>query len=518
MDEIRVYQTNMPDWLHHLAEMDAIDTIMGMVGYPLAYAFGDIPGLLLWTGTIAGVTLLRKTPIVPASLRLVIDLFQRPKVVRGQFRDVVLPVMREDQPMENHNWVNDPSEEMVHAVADLISPTDNDPLVVMPVKPAPNSVRALVNAYQRLDKLPALPGLHIVIFGPTGSGKSSIIKALVRHHQDAVLLIGDPHYVPGNWPARAYVVGKGRNFAEIAGAIRALVVEMNRRYRAAAEGRLNLTTVQPIYFVADELSALAENEPQAMAELVTLAQEGRKAKVFVIMTPHGQQVKTMGLEGRGDARENFAFIAAQRVPEKFKPFPRIVSVTLGPPKSTDNEKLGYFVVPSPTTYTGIPTFGLPSFLQTGVSQGVPELEWGVPAGVPETGKGVPAPVPERALMGVPGVRHTPGTGFSTRFGRDSAETPQLIASLVQYGFGLRKISSFLPFANDDARNMTKDALRIVAILPERPAAGSAAEIDLVRYLHLECGAPLERIANLLNGNQWENLARISEATYAQRDA
>ena len=270
MDEIRIYQTNMPDWLHQLAEMDAIDTIMGMVGYPLAYAFGDIPGLLLWTGTIAGVTLLRKTPIVPASLRLVIDLFQRPKVVRGQFRDVVLPVMREVPDMAMRSSGNrHPSDQFSIAAIDLISPTDNDPLVGISVKPAPNSVRALVNTYNRLDKLPALPGLHIVIFGPTGSGKSSIIKALVRQHQEAVLLIGDPHYVPGNWPARAYVVGKGRNFAEIAAAIRALVIEMNRRYRAAAEGRLNLTTIQPIYFVADELSALAENEPQAMAALVT---------------------------------------------------------------------------------------------------------------------------------------------------------------------------------------------------------------------------------------------------------
>ena len=501
MDEIRVYQTNMPDWLHHLAEMDAIDTIMGMVGYPLAYAFGDIPGLLLWTGTIAGVTLLRKTPIVPASLRLVIDLFQRPKIVRGQFRDAVLPVMRQE-----------PAEVEVAspAVVDLTPTTNNNPLVVMPVKPASNSVRALVSAYQRLEKLPALPGLHIVIFGPTGSGKSSIIKALLRHHQDAALLIGDPHYVPGNWPARAYVVGKGRNFSEIAAAIRALVIEMNRRYRAAAEGRLNLTTIQPIYFVADELSALAENEPQALAELVTLAQEGRKAKVFVIMTPHGQQVKTMGLEGRGDARENFAFIAAQRVPEKFKPFPRIVSVTLGPPKSADSEKLGYFVVPSPTTYTGKPTFGLPSFLQAGVSGPVSDASMGVSAGVSE----LPPPVSDAFRHGVSGAGHSSDTGFSARFGRDSETTMRLIHVLAQHGYGLRKIGDFLPFASAEAREMAKHVMHTIAILPERPAAGSAAEIELVRYLHLECGAPLERIANLLNGNQWENLARISEAAYA----
>ena len=494
MDEIRIYPTHMPDWLHHLAEMDAIDTIMGMVGYPLAYAFGDIPGLLIWTGTIAGVTLLRKTPLVPATLRLVMDLFQRPKVVRGQFRDVVLPLMRAE-PIK--------VESTIATVVDLALAPDTDPTKVMSVKPAPYSVREFVQAYQRFEKLPALPGLHIVIFGPTGSGKSSIIKALLRHHQEAVLLIGDPHYVPGNWPARAYVVGKGRNFGEIAAAIRALVIEMNRRYRAAAEGRLNLTTIQPIYFVADELSALAENEPDAIAGLVTLAQEGRKARVFVIMTPHGQQVKTMGLEGRGDARENFAFIAAQRVPEKFKPFPRIVSVTLGPPKSAGSEKLGYFVVPSPPMYTGTPTFGLPSCLCSGVSEGVSQ-------GASE----LPAPVSGTSRQGVSAAGHTPDTGFATRFGRHSAATHDLIATLAKHGYGLRKIGDFLPFASAEAREMAKDVLRTIATLPERPAAGSPTEIELVRYLHLECGAPLERIANLLNGNQWENLARISEAAYS----
>ena len=161
MDEIRVYQTNMPDWLHHLAEMDAIDTIMGMVGYPLAYAFGDIPGLLLWTGTIAGVTLLRKTPIVPASLRLVIDLFQRPKIVRGQFRDAVLPVMRQE-PAEVE--VASPAE------VDLTPATNNNPLVVMPVKPASNSVRALVSAYQRLENCLPCPDCISSSLAPPGAG------------------------------------------------------------------------------------------------------------------------------------------------------------------------------------------------------------------------------------------------------------------------------------------------------------------------------------------------------------
>ncbi|MBT3388971.1 MAG: hypothetical protein HN413_01025 [Chloroflexi bacterium] len=513
-DNMIVYDTEMPNWVRGLAEIDAIDTIMVMVGYPFSYAAGGISGLVLWSGAIASVTVLRKTPILPATGRLIYNLINQPDILIGEFRDVVLPVLREDPP----NNVQPPAP-----APRPTSVNDTHPIHVQPQTEAHiesvyardmaaqtvsfepvNSVRALTQAYKRLNELPALPGRHVAIFGPTDSGKSTIIKIMVRHHQDAVVIIGDPHYEPGNWPSRAYVVGAGRNFGEIASTVDALVTEMARRYAAAARGELVLQDAQTIYFVTDELSAIASNEPDVMIGITALAQEGRKARIFVIITPHGEQVSAMGLEGKGQVRENFAFIAARSVPDNLKRLPRIVKVTLGPPKNKASQNLGYFVVPPPPVYTGTPYFGLPQFLL----ERVPELEKGVPEHVPDKAQRVPECVPENGFQRVPDAGHTPGTGFSTRFGRDSDATHSLAAYLAQYGFGIRKIANFLPFANDDARQIANLALAERTELPKRPDPGSSDEIDLVRYLHVECGAPIERIASLLNGNKWENLARI----------
>ena len=512
-DNMIVYDTEMPNWVRGLAEIDAIDTIMVMVGYPFSYAAGGIPGIMVWSGAIAGVTMLRKTPILPATGRLIYNFINRPDILAGEFRDVVLPVMREDPPDGSANLKTAPAVPANDTQPIRIRPQTEAqaPHITIPIAEAGsfqprNAVRVLVQAYKNLEKLPALPDMHIVIFGPTGSGKSAIIKIMVRHHQNAVVIIGDPHYEPGNWPSRAHIVGAGRNFGEIAATIDALVTEMARRYKAAAHGQITLKDAQTIYFVTDELSAIAENEPEAMIGITALAQEGRKAKIFIIITPHGQEVSAMGLEGKGQVRENFAFIAARRVPDDLKRMPRIVNVTLGPPKNKESENLGYFVVPVPPVYTGMPNFGLPSFLL----ERVPELEKGVPGDVPNANQGVPGHMPDSGIQGVPAVRHAPGMGFSARFGRDSEETLALATYLAANGFGIRKIGDFLPFANDDARAIASEAKRELKVTISPPASGSEAEITMVRYLHLECGAPIARIGTLLHGNQWENMVRIEK--------
>ena len=93
-------------------------------------------------------------------------------------------------------------------------------------------------------------------------------------------------------------------------------------------------------------------------------------------------------------------------------------------------------------------------------------------------------------------------------GRMPSETLRLATYLANQGYGIRKIGKFLPFGNSEAQSFAREILSEMRIQPERPAADSAAEREMVRYLHGDCGAPLERIARLLDGNTWENLDRI----------
>ncbi len=103
-------------------------------------------------------------------------------------------------------------------------------------------------------------------------------------------------------------------------------------------------------------------------------------------------------------------------------------------------------------------------------------------------------------------------GFEQRFKADSAETHKLAHYLAHHGYGIRKLRDFLPFASSDAQALAREILREIIQMPARPVAGSDTEYEMVRYLHGDCGAPLERIAKLLDGNTWENLARIQAYT------
>jgi hypothetical protein len=198
----------------------------------------------------------------------------------------------------------------------------------------------------------------------------------------------------------------------------------------------------------------------------------------------------MGLKGRGDARANFAFIEGQPVPETLKRFPRIVTVTLGPPKLKDSQFLGRFVVPAPQVYSATPHFGVPRWLKQGVSSQDPT------GGSRHTGH-------SRSPAG-----HDPATGFAERFSAATDEARMLATYLANHGYGTRKIRHFLPFRDVDAAELARQVLSELSQMPERPSPGSQVEREMVRYLHGDCGAPLERIAKLLDGNTWENLSRI----------
>lgn len=98
--------------------------------------------------------------------------------------------------------------------------------------------------------------------------------------------------------------------------------------------------------------------------------------------------------------------------------------------------------------------------------------------------------------------------FAAAYGRSGEQTPALVQYLLDCGYGTRKIGEFLPFATNEARAMVQ-GLRTGdgSETGPRPVPGEAAEIELVRYLR-RLGAPLSRIAALLDGNDADNLTRI----------
>ncbi len=290
---------------------------------------------------------------------------------------------------------------------------------------------------------------------------------MLVHHQEAKIIILDPHYEPGNWLSRATVVGAGLDFAACDRALDHVYAEMRTRYQRMAQGE-RAADFKPLYLVTDEMSALTGALKDAGRRLASIAQQGRKAKVYTILTPHGPEVKQMGLEGQGSARKNFVFIKLPHVAPADQAKPRVVEAWLGVPGDRESRFFGSFIVPRPRAYTGTPTLN-PRWLRHGAS--APE-SLGVSGGGGH-GASLPRPTPDAARR----------RGFATHFGRGTRAAQHLAMRLLNYGYGTRKIGEFLPFATAQARALVNQTR---AAHPElhgsRPQAGSPAELELVRSL------------------------------------
>ena len=345
---------------------------------------------------------------------------------------------------------------------------------------------------ERHEPLPAFAGRQIVVYGPTGTGKTTVLQKLLQQRQGTAIVL-DPHYAAGKgkWHPQTLVIGAGRRFDEIEAALEILVAEMGRRYQQAAQGHEQFT---PFNIAVDELSAFAHNISSGASNLITIAQEGRKVGMFVILTPHSPEVRQMGFEGKGGARDNFAFIRMPTVRPGQERAPRVVTVYYGNPMTTEPD--GRYLVTAPQVYQGEPRLVSAKELARllGVSQGVSEVSEGVSGGVSAVGHG--QDTGKSALL-----------AFEERYAKGTDAARALAEMLAVHGFGVKKISMVLPYRAEDAR---MDAAQAAGTVQRgvKPAFGSAEEADLVRDLYHTWGVPANRIARLLDGADHENLSRI----------
>lgn len=361
------------------------------------------------------------------------------------------------------------------------------------------SYEPVMAAVRRLDALPAFEGRQVIVYGPTGSGKTSAVQHLTNGRKGKKIFL-DPHYAAGKgkWHSDSLVIGAGRKFEEVEKALALLVLEMSRRYELLASGQDGWETIT---LAVDELSAFASNIPNGAQHLITLAQEGRKVGLFVILTPHSPEVRQLGFEGKGGARDSFVFVQMPVIRPGEEQKPRIVQVYYGNPSHNDPD--GRYLVPPPVVYQGEPRLigagELASLL--GVSEG----EAGPVSGrVAEFGH-----APDTAQA----VDLTDDASFAARYGRDSEEALKLAVYLVQKGYGVRKISELLPYQAERARATAGEALANSS-KGFRPGQGSQTEVEMVRELYFVWGVPVNRLARLLDGADHVNVQRVEKILFS----
>ena len=292
------------------------------------------------------------------------------------------------------------------------------------------------------------------------------------------------------------MIGAGRRFDEVEAALELLVAEMNRRYEMLRDGQDGF---EPMTIAVDELSAFASNIPNGAQHLITIAQEGRKVRMFVILTPHSPEVRQLGFEGKGGARDSFVFVKMPVIRPGEEQKQRVVTVYYGNPLTTEPD--GRYIVPPPIVYQGEPRLISAEELgeMLGVSGHVSESGHGR-----DTGKTLVSPDDE---------------GYAARYGRGSQEALDLAVYLVGHGYGVRKIGEVLPYRVEDARATAAEAMAYLSPNPSpergggrraKPIPGSQAEAQMIRELHFAWGAPVNRLARLLDGADHLNIGRVQE--------
>jgi hypothetical protein len=151
--------------------------------------------------------------------------------------------------------------------------------------------------------LPKLDIGHVLIVGETGAGKSTTMRALLAHRQQAVVL--DPHAGPDDWPGMQ-VLGGGRNFTQISEFMDWMVDELSNRAEMRRNGQ---TAFPPLTVATDEMPAIAnELGRDVYANWQRWMREGRKFGLYIVVSTQSTRVKTMGIEGEGDVLDNFTGI------------------------------------------------------------------------------------------------------------------------------------------------------------------------------------------------------------------
>lgn len=158
---------------------------------------------------------------------------------------------------------------------------------------------------------------HTRIVGPTQSGKSVLAQA-IAHDLEGHLLIIDPVWRPKNWGGLPVVtVTEDGQFTEIEKALRWILDEMKRRGAALQKGESNFPRLNIIW---DEVPDTVAELSLAGEVIRRIAQRGRHSNIHLIGIGQSERVGSWGLEGFGDAAENFCSVylgskAVAHIPE-----------------------------------------------------------------------------------------------------------------------------------------------------------------------------------------------------------
>lgn len=143
---------------------------------------------------------------------------------------------------------------------------------------------------------------HLFVVGPTGSGKTTFTTALLSTRKGALVVITPKP--DDQWGGLASVtIDDDASFRSVQQMFSSLNGELKQRLVAVKRGQ---PCGAPLTIVLDDAPALlSEGGKEAASLLKLVARLGRSFRVRLVLLSQSDRVKALGLEGEGDALDNF---------------------------------------------------------------------------------------------------------------------------------------------------------------------------------------------------------------------
>lgn len=248
-----------------------------------------------------------------------------------------------------------------------------------------------------LDTLDAAP--HLLVIGHTRGGKTTLLHALAQQRrQRGYVLVCNPDAAPGQWPG-CKVYGAGDDYAAMAEGLGRLGAEVARRRTLRAQGQRHFA---PLFGIIDEAQDVLAEVPGALALVEDVARRGAKLNIHLALGVQDKQVKTLGLEGKGQLRRNFLTVDVYHDGRTGQRLARVEDPLAGTPQTVvipdlpDPEALITPVVRATPAAAGSPAAHTTPAAPPAAAAGQPAADTGLLAALLATspgGRGAAAPLP-----------------------------------------------------------------------------------------------------------------------------
>jgi hypothetical protein len=154
-------------------------------------------------------------------------------------------------------------------------------------------------------RVQAVKAHHLLVIGSTGSGKTTLVRALLVGKRGAVLIL-DPKTRPGKWGGiEAIGLDDQAEYSHIEQALQRVLHELRQRQRALNEGHDDFT---PLTVVVDEAPDVASECLAFPPVFKRVGSLGRELHISLIVLSQRRSVKALDISGDGEARDNFTKI------------------------------------------------------------------------------------------------------------------------------------------------------------------------------------------------------------------